>query len=56
MRFKPKTRKVVPVLTIAKAKSNKFNRLRKKDILEKKKKRKEYCEQIREIYRKKAAR
>ena len=51
---KSKTKETWPVLTIAKANSNRFNRLRKKDILEKKKKRKEYCNQIKEIYRKKA--
>jgi len=56
MNFKSKTRNIVPVLTIAKANSNRFNRLRKKNVLEKKKKRREYCEQIKEIYREKASR
>ena len=56
MNFKLNTRNIVPASTIAKAKSNRFNRLRKKDILEKKRKRKEYCEEIKEIYRKKASR
>jgi hypothetical protein len=53
MNFKSKTRHAVPVFTIAKANSNRFNRLRKKNVLEKKRKRQEYCEQIREIYQKK---
>jgi len=56
MGYEPNARYKMPASTIAKAKSNRINRLKKRDILEKKKERMRYCRQIKEIYRKKAAR
>jgi len=54
MGFKPNAKYVMPAAsTMAKAKSNRLNRLKKKDVLEKKKERQKYCKQIKEIYRRK---